>query len=153
MNRDEKVQTVQDLNGIFASAGVVVVTHYSGLTVADMTRLRSQMAEAGANFRVIKNRLAKIALDGAPCAGISDLFAGPIAIAFSEDPIAAPKAAALKDVMENKKVTAMAMICAICKAQFTKVLPHFDIGMDAVTGVHQFVSNAIVLTGEKRDDE
>jgi Fe-S oxidoreductase len=66
---------------------------------------------------------------------------------------AAPKVAALKDVMERKKVTAMAMICAICKAQFTKVLPEYDIDMEAVTGVHQFVSNAIVLTGEVRDDE
>ncbi len=94
MNRDEKVQAVQDLNGIFTSAGVVVVTHYSGLTVGDMTQLRGQMAEAGANFRVIKNRLAKIALDGTPCAGISELLAGPIAIAFSEDPVAAPKATA-----------------------------------------------------------
>lgn len=94
MNRDEKVQAVQDLNGIFTSAGVVVVTHYSGLTVADVTQLRVQMAEAGANFRVIKNRLAKIALDGTPCAGISELLAGPIAIAFSEDLVAAPKVVA-----------------------------------------------------------
>ncbi len=94
MNRDEKVQAVQDLNGIFTSAGVVVVTHYSGLTVADVTQLRVQMAEAGANFRVIKNRLAKIALDGTPCAGISELLAGPIAIAFSEDFVAAPKVVA-----------------------------------------------------------
>jgi len=94
VNRDEKVQAVQDLNGIFTSAGVVVVTHYSGLTVADVTQLRVQMAEAGANFRVIKNRLAKIALDGTPCAGISELLAGPIAIAFSEDFVAAPKVVA-----------------------------------------------------------
>lgn len=94
MNRDEKVQAVQDLNGIFTSAGVVVVTHYSGLTVADVTQLRVQMAEAGANFRVIKNRLARIALDGTPCAGISELLVGPIAIAFSEDFVAAPKVAA-----------------------------------------------------------
>lgn len=94
MNRDEKVQAVQDLNGIFTNAGVVVVTHYSGLTVADVTQLRVQMAEAGANFRVIKNRLAKIALDGTPCAGISELLAGPIAIAFSEDFVAAPKVVA-----------------------------------------------------------
>jgi large subunit ribosomal protein L10 len=94
MNRDEKVQAVTDLKEIFAGAGIVVVAHYSGLTVADMNRLRSQMAEAGANFKVIKNRLAKIALDGATYAGISDLLAGPTAIAFSEDPVAAPKVAA-----------------------------------------------------------
>jgi len=59
-----------------------------------------------------------------------------------------PRVAALKDVMDGKKVNAMAMICAICKAQFTKVLPYHDISMDAVMGVHQLVSNAIVLGGK-----
>ena len=62
---------------------------------------------------------------------------------------AAPKTAALKEVMKEKEVNAMAMICAICKAQFTKVLPYYEIPMETVTGVHQFVSNAIVL-GAKR---
>ncbi|MFQ5430936.1 MAG: sulfate reduction electron transfer complex DsrMKJOP subunit DsrK [Nitrospinota bacterium] len=62
---------------------------------------------------------------------------------------AAPKTAALKEVMKEKEVNAMAMICAICKAQFTKVLPYYDIPMEAVVGVHQLVSNAIVLGAKK----
>ena len=62
---------------------------------------------------------------------------------------AAPKTAALKEVMVEKEVNAMAMICAICKAQFTKVLPYYDIPMDTVVGVHQLVSNAIVLGAKK----
>ena len=76
MDKAEKVQMVEDLNGVFSSATVVVVTHYSGLTVADMTSLRNNMAESGASFRVIKNRLAKIALEGTPCAGLKDLLVG-----------------------------------------------------------------------------
>lgn len=94
MDKTEKVKMVEDLNGVFNSATVVVVTHYSGLTVADMTDLRNRMAESGASFRVIKNRLAKIALEGTPCAGLKDLLSGPTAIAFSEDPVAAPKVTA-----------------------------------------------------------
>lgn len=62
---------------------------------------------------------------------------------------ASPKVAALKDVMDKKGVTNMAMICAVCKAQFTGVMPYFDIPMDAISGVHQFVSNAILLGGQK----
>ncbi len=94
MNRTQKAEMVESLKAVFTNPGVVVVTHYSGLTVRDMTALRNQMAEAGAQFRVIKNRLAKIALEETPCAGIRDLFSGPTAIAFSEDPVAAPKVAA-----------------------------------------------------------
>jgi len=94
VERAEKAAMVKDLNEVFANTNVVVVTQYSGLTVAEMTQLRNNMAEAGANFRVIKNRLAKIALDGTPCSEISDLFAGPVAIAYSDDPVAAPKVAA-----------------------------------------------------------
>lgn len=102
MDKTEKVKMVEDLNGVFSSATVVVVTHYSGLTVADMTSLRNRMAESGASFRVIKNRLAKIALEGTPRAGLVDLLSGPTAIAFSEDPVAAPKVtASFSKVNEN----------------------------------------------------
>ena len=94
---------VQDLNGVFSTANVVVVTHYSGLTVTDMNNLRVQMAEVDASVRVIKNRLAKIALKDTPCEGISDLLSGPVAIAYSDDPVAAPKIAA-KFAKDNEKL-------------------------------------------------
>ncbi len=83
MDRAEKSELVTHLNGVFANAGVVVVAHYSGLTVNQMSDLRSRMAKAGASFKVTKNRLAKLALDGTPMTEISDLFAGPTAIAYS----------------------------------------------------------------------
>ena len=91
MLRAEKAEIVDDLRGIFNDAGVVVVTHYMGLNVAEMQTLRVQMRDAGARFRVTKNRLAKLAIDGTEFASIGDMLTGPTAIAYSEDPVAAPK--------------------------------------------------------------
>ena len=94
MDRAQKQELVKELHGVFNDAGVVVVTHYSGLNVADMTDLRNRMRETGASFKVTKNRLTKLALDGTDKAPLVDLFTGPTAIGFSEDPVAAPKALA-----------------------------------------------------------
>ncbi len=91
MDRAEKAEAIDDLKGIFASSGVVVVGHYAGLTVAELTTLRVRLKQAGANLKVVKNRLAKIALDGTPSASGAKLFEGPVAIAFSEDPVSATK--------------------------------------------------------------
>jgi large subunit ribosomal protein L10 len=85
---------VKALNEVFSDTGVIVVTHYQGMTVAQMNDLRVRMADAGATFKVVKNRLVKLALEGTDAAGIQDLFQGPTAIAFSEDPVAAPKVVA-----------------------------------------------------------
>lgn len=91
MLRAEKNEIVDDLRGIFRDAGVVVVTHYMGLNVAELQQLRVQMRGEGAIFRVTKNRLAKLAIDGTPFAPIGELLTGPTAIAYSPDPVAAPK--------------------------------------------------------------
>jgi large subunit ribosomal protein L10 len=91
--RAKKTEIVDGLRGVFNEAGVIVVTHYQGLSVAEVTDLRRGMHAAGARFRVTKNRLAKIALADTPYSSLADLFTGPTAIAFSRDPIAAPKAA------------------------------------------------------------
>lgn len=93
MERAEKREVVSTLNQVFANTGVIVVAHYSGLTVADMTALRAQMREAGAAMKVAKNRLVKLALEGTDAAHITDLFTGPTVIAYSDDPVAAPKVA------------------------------------------------------------
>ena len=94
MDRAAKKELVTTLNGVFKGTNVVVVAHYSGLNVAQMQTLRKQMKQAGAAVKVTKNRLAKIALDGTDAAAIIPLLKGPIVIAFSGDPIAAPKVAA-----------------------------------------------------------
>ena len=93
MLRAKKVEIVDDLRGVFGQAGVVVVTHYKGLSVAEVTELRRGMRDAGARFRVTKNRLAKIALAETAFSPLAGLFTGPTAIAYSMDPVAAPKAA------------------------------------------------------------
>lgn len=94
MDRAGKTELVGELNQIFSEAGVVVVTQYTGLTVAEMSDLRAQMSGTDAKFKVIKNRLAKIALDGTEVGSLGDHFSGPTAIAYSSDPVAAPKAVA-----------------------------------------------------------
>lgn len=93
MDRAEKREMVASLNSVFSDAGVVVVAHYAGLSVAQMTDLRAKMREAGGSVKVAKNRLAKLALDGTDAAHIADLFEGQTLIAYSEDPVAAPKVA------------------------------------------------------------
>ena len=93
MERAQKEALVTSMNQTFKDAGVVVVAHYKGLNVAEMTDLRVKMAEAGANFKVAKNSLTKLALEGTDAIGLKDLFQGPTAVAYSEDPVAAPKIA------------------------------------------------------------
>lgn len=94
MDRAEKREMVESLNDIFATSGSVVVARYKGMTVAQMTNLRRKMGDAGARFKVIKNRLAKIALDNAANGAGADLFLEPTGIAFAKDPTAAAKVAA-----------------------------------------------------------
>jgi large subunit ribosomal protein L10 len=93
VDRAEKSEMVSTLNEVFSNAGVVVVAHYSGLNVAEMTTLRGRMKDAGASLKVAKNRLVKLALKGTDAEHISDLFKGPTVIAYSADPVAAPKVA------------------------------------------------------------
>jgi large subunit ribosomal protein L10 len=93
VDRAAKSELVTSLNTIFKETGVVVVAHYAGLTVADMQNLRRQMGQVGATVKVAKNRLAKIALDGTEVASISPLLKGPTLLAYSSDPVAAPKVA------------------------------------------------------------
>ncbi len=93
VNRAEKREFVTWLNEAFRKSGSVVVAHYSGLTVSQMNDLRSKMGEAGGAVKVAKNRLAKIALQGTESESIVGLFTGQTLIAYSEDPITAPKVA------------------------------------------------------------
>lgn len=92
MDRAQKEALVGELGQIFTDSGVVVVSHYVGLTVAEMQDYRARMREVGGAVRVAKNKLAKIALDGTPCEGIKDLLTGMTVFAYSEDPVAAAKA-------------------------------------------------------------
>ena len=102
MDRAQKEKVVEELGQIFESSGVVVVAHYAGLTVAEMQDLRARLRAAGGSVRVAKNKLAKIALEGKPNASLADLLTGMTVLSYSEDPVAAAKAAQ-SYAKDNKK--------------------------------------------------
>jgi len=93
VDRTEKREFVAELSNVFASTSMIVVTRNDGMTVSDVTALRRKMREAGANFKVAKNRLALLALDGTRFDGLKPLMKGPTAISWSQDPVAVAKAA------------------------------------------------------------
>lgn len=92
MNRDEKAQLLEELKQLFNDSESVVISHYKGLTVAEVSELRDNIRKAGAGFRVTKNRITRLALKDTKFEALADLFKGPTAIAFANDPIAACKA-------------------------------------------------------------
>ena len=93
MDRAQKTEFVAELNRTFSEVGVVVVTRNHGLTVAQSTALRGKMRDAGATYKVSKNKLAKIALVGTDYQPLGDLLTGPVGLATSPDPVAAAKVA------------------------------------------------------------
>ncbi|WP_424926931.1 50S ribosomal protein L10 [Amaricoccus tamworthensis] len=106
MDRAQKEAVVAELGQIFTDSGVVVVAHYEGLSVAEMTDFRLRMSEAGGSVRVAKNKLAKIALKDTPSESIGDLLTGMTVLAYSEDPVAAAKV--VKDyAKDNKKLVVL----------------------------------------------
>ncbi len=93
MDRAQKSEAVAELKQTFNEIGVVIITRNLGLTVAQSTDLRGRMRDAGASFKVAKNTLALIAVEGTQYAPISDMLTGPTALATSIDPVAAAKVA------------------------------------------------------------
>lgn len=104
MDRAQKQDTIEALKGVFDTSGAVVVTHYMGLTVAEMTDLRGKLREQGAQLKVVKNTLVQKALDGSAGEEGDALFKGPVAIAFAPDPVTAAKVAT-QFAKENDKFT------------------------------------------------
>jgi large subunit ribosomal protein L10 len=104
MDRAQKQEAIETLKGVFNGAGAVVVTHYLGLTVAEMTDLRGRLRTEGAQLQVVKNTLATKALNGSIGAEGDALFKGPVAIAFASDPVSAAKVAT-QYAKDNDKFT------------------------------------------------
>ena len=104
MDRAQKQDAIEALKGVFSGAGAVVVTHYKGLTVAEMTDLRGRLRHEGAQLQVVKNTLATKALDGSIGVEGDALFVGPVAIAFAPDPVSAAKVAT-QYAKDNEKFT------------------------------------------------
>lgn len=104
MDRAQKAASIETLKGVFADAGAVVVTHYTGLTVAEMEELRHRLRKEGAALKVVKNSLAQKALGGNPGETRHELFSGPVAIAYGPDPVTAAKIA-IQYAKDNDKFT------------------------------------------------
>ena len=102
MDRAAKTALIATLDGVIKDSGVIIVAHNEGLTVTQMNDLRVKMADAGGEVKVAKNRLVKLALEGSDAEGIKDLFVGPTVLAYSPDPVSAPKIAA-DFAKDNKK--------------------------------------------------
>jgi large subunit ribosomal protein L10 len=94
VDKAQKAAQIEMLEGVFETSGSVVVAHYTGMTVANLTKLRREMNAAGATFKVAKNNLALRALSAKGADDLSHLFKGPTGIAYANDPVAAPKVAA-----------------------------------------------------------
>ncbi|HEY2751224.1 50S ribosomal protein L10, partial [Phenylobacterium sp.] len=104
MDRAQKQEAIETLKGVFDGAGAVVVTHYLGLTVAEMTDLRGRLRQEGAQLKVVKNTLVQKALGGSVGEAGDALFKGPVAIAFAPDPVSAAKVAT-QYAKDNEKFT------------------------------------------------
>jgi large subunit ribosomal protein L10 len=105
VNRSEKKDFVQKLKEEINSSSSVIVAHYSGITVDETEKLRKEMRDNGAKFKVTKNRLTKLALEDTQFSNIADLFTGPTAIAYSEDPVSPAKVAVnFEKKIENFKI-------------------------------------------------
>lgn len=103
MDRAQKRELVATLNEEWKDSGVVVVAHYKGMTVAQMTDFRKRMKEVGGAVKVAKNKLAKLALKDTDVEAISDLLTGQTCVAYSEDPVSAARVS-VKYARENDKL-------------------------------------------------
>jgi len=103
VDRAAKKALVETLHASLKDTGTIVVAHYAGMTVAQMTDFRKRIKDAGGSVKVTKNRLAKLALKDTDASGIIDLFKGPTVVAHSKDPVAAARVA-VKYAKENDKL-------------------------------------------------
>ena len=148
MDRAAKEKLVATLHDVFDETGVVVVTHYAGMTVAQMTEYRSQIKEVGGSVKVAKNRLAKLALKDTQVEGISDLFKGPTCLAYSDDPVTAAKIT-VNFAKDNKQLVVLggAMGTTVMDANAVKslaALPSLDELRGKLVGLIQAPATKIV---------
>ena len=130
MDRAQKADSIEELKGVFAESGAVIVTHYLGLTVAEMSELRGRLRKEGAKLKVVKNRLAQKAMDGSAGDAGEALFKGPVAIAFAKDPVAAAKVTT-QYAKDNDKFTVVGAVlgASVLNAEGVKslaTLPSLD---------------------------
>ena len=141
MNYEQKREFVESLRKDLTVANLVLITNQSGLTVDESTELRSKMREAGANFKVVKNTLARLAVEGSKLSGMKDYFKGPTAVAFSEDSIAAARVV-VDYIKTNSKLSIVAGMLGDKALDRTAIkslasLPSLDVLRAKILGVLQ----------------
>lgn len=141
MDRGAKEALVTALNASLVDAGLVIVTRQKGMTVAETTKLRRQMRDAGASFKVAKNRLARLALKGTRYEALGEQLTGPTGLAYSSDPVAAAKVA-VKFSKENDKLSIVAGALAgqlldVAAVKALAELPSLDALRGKIVGVLQ----------------
>jgi large subunit ribosomal protein L10 len=148
MSRAQKEVEIKELNERFTKDELVVVAHYSGLSVSEISDLRSQLREQGATFKVTKNSLTKLALKGTKFEAISDMFTGPTGVATSKDPVAAAKIAH-KYAKGNKKLIILGgalgeMVLDAKGVEAIAVLPSLDEIRSKLVGLIQAPATKLV---------
>ena len=91
MNKEKKRAYIEEMKGFFNKTSSIFVTHYQGLSVKQIDALRKEMRKHGILFKITKNRITKLALEGSKYKKLENLFTGPTAVAFSEDAITSAK--------------------------------------------------------------
>lgn len=139
VNREQKKEFVKSLSKRLGQASLAVVVRQSGMTVAESTDLRNRMRKAGASFKVVKNTLAKIAVQGTPFEALSCHLMGPAALAVSEDPIIAAKVA-VQYMNDNEKFQVVGgvlneKILDLAAVQALAKLPSLDVLRSQLLGV------------------
>ena len=149
MKRSDKKNLVQNLKDELDSSTSVIVTHYSGLTVNESEELRSEMRDNGAKFKVTKNRLTKLALEQTQFKDLADLFTGPTAIAYSDDPVAPAKVAvSFEKKLENFKIIGGGYVgekIDLEKINFLATLPSMDELRGKILGIISAPAQKIAL--------
>ena len=150
MDRAQKRETVDELKRTFNETEVVVVTRNLGLSVAQSTALRNRMRDAGARYKVTKNTLALIALEGTTYAPLSDLLTGPTALATSSDPVSAAKAVVdFAKTTDRLEIVGGAMGATLLDAEGVKALaalPSLDELRAKIVGLIQAPASKIART-------
>jgi large subunit ribosomal protein L10 len=149
VKRSDKKDLVQNLKDELDSSTSVIVTHYSGLTVNESEELRSEMRDNGAKFKVTKNRLTKLALKQTQFKDLADLFTGPTAIAYSDDPVAPAKVAvSFEKKLENFKIIGGGYVgekIDLEKINFLATLPSMDELRGKILGIISAPAQKIAL--------
>ena len=160
MDRKQKTELLADLKKLFEGNDLVVVSHYKGLTVAEVETLRNDIRQAGAGFRITKNRITRLALEGTKFEGLKDLFTGPTAIAFSNDPIAAAKAVVTFSKTNEKLVvmgggTSEAKVLSVDEVKYLASIPSLDELRAKLVGLLQAPASQVarVLVAYSEKDE